>query len=67
MKYEELNKLIDSWVNYVIDKNNIDNANIYAAKVGFFEAVIMTISDEEREKIANDFNLKRFKDDTEKI
>ncbi len=64
MKYEELNELIDSWINYVIDKNNLGSAHIDSAKVGFFNAVIMTMSDEEREKIAHDFNLKRFKDET---
>jgi hypothetical protein len=67
MKYEELNELIDSWINYVIEKNNLDIAHINSARVGFFNAVLMTMSDEEREKIAHDFNLKRFKDETKEL
>jgi len=65
MEYKELNDLINKWIDYVIKKERLDLDSRDSAKVGFFTAVISTMTNEEREKIANDFNLKRFRDGKE--
>jgi len=61
MTYEELNNLIDNWLAKNISEIKADpedSRTRNAAKVGFFSAVLIAMTPQEREKIAKEFNLK---------
>ena len=68
MTYEELNNLIDNWIAKNISEvgsDPEDSRTRNAAKVGFFSAVLIAMTPQEREKIAKEFNLKSKKDEEE--
>ena len=62
MKYEELSELIDAWVTETIEEFKMDAMDLNmrnASMKGLFQSILILMTDEERQKIADRMGLKK--------
>ena len=62
MKYDELSELIDAWVTKQIEDIKLDPmelGNRNATMKGLFQGILICMTDEERQKIADRMGLKK--------